>query len=165
MESGIETVLPDHGEFEEIPPSLTEDLYLLAKRTYLRYFKIEAPDTLVEQIYGKNLKLKNPRGFLTIKKRMMALIFSIKSNTLHKFYAHVKEALEKGGEAIQKSRDDAVIRQFFAEVFTMKDVMGIFSWADSIIDIERSRNRVKSFMYGNNPLFCSFCYLPTLSND
>jgi hypothetical protein len=67
-----------------------------------------------------------------------------------KFYAHVKEAMEKGGEVIRTSRDDATIRQFFAAIFSMKDAMGIFSWADSIIDIEKSRNRVKNFMYGNN---------------
>ncbi|RPB06873.1 hypothetical protein P167DRAFT_579917 [Morchella conica CCBAS932] len=155
VESALATSQPAHGEFEEIPPNLTEDLYHLAKRTYLRYFKIEAPNTLIEQVYGKNLKLKNLRGFLTIKKRMMALMVSIKSNTLLKFYAHVKEALEKGGEAIRKCRDDATIRQFFAGVFTMKDVMGIFSWADSIIDIERSRNRVKNFMYGIYTNMCT----------
>jgi hypothetical protein len=148
MKSGIG--LHGHEELEEIPSGLTEDLYLLAKRTYLRYLKIEAPDSLVEQIYGKSLKLKNPRGFTTIKKRMMALMSSIKSNTILKFYAHVKEAMEKGGEVIRTSRDDATIRQFFAAIFSMKDVMGIFSWADSIIDIEKSRNRVKNFMYGNN---------------
>jgi hypothetical protein len=151
----MESVLMNNPSFkrkregEQISDDMAESIskmHVLAKRTYLRHFRIEDPHGIITEIFGPDFKATNLKMYDTARGRLLGTIYQIKHNSIDAGIKHVRSLIEEAGSLVITNHHIPTLRAFFEGKYSIENVLVIFYWVEPIIDLEKSRNRVKSMM-------------------
>ncbi|KAI5840828.1 hypothetical protein DFP73DRAFT_597296 [Morchella snyderi] len=151
----MESVLMNSPTFKrkreggDIPDAIADRLakmHMLAKRTYLRHFRIEDPHGIITEIFGPDFKATNLKMYDMARGRLLGSIYQIKHNSIDAGIKHVRSLIDEAGSLVITNHHVPTLRAFFEAKFSIENVLVIFYWVEPIIDLEKSRNRVKSMM-------------------
>lgn len=70
----------------------------------------------------------------------------IKNNSIELDIKHVSDLIEETGRFNITNQKISVLHSFFEDKFSIKNILVMVYWVEPIIDLDKSRNRVKSMI-------------------
>ncbi|KAI5857226.1 hypothetical protein BZA05DRAFT_433838 [Tricharina praecox] len=115
---------------------------------YTRWFKVVEIDSLIAEHFGSRFMFDDLKNYKIVRRRAMQMKQGWKHEAMLRFEKHVSNLIQKHPECdIKSSADPGILRAFFRDHFNIDEARSVFWWAHDIIDLPKSSNACRTFIF------------------